>query len=319
MIRIVSYSRPYSTTPTPPLGCRVERDAPAGYVRSAFGCPQNVLRRFSADTPRQTVRAVFPHTALRVEVVFIAPVPRTFSESFHFGRDGIVQLGQAVCGSPHHLRIAPFDSPFGQYISYPHVLCLPFSRRGPSLHGHCPASPLLRPHPTTAFAFANCSPPKFPCRTFGKCRPLCPAASTLPESSQQGDVGFTSTETLTTRKHLTRLYVGSSLTLRPIPLSGKTPAHRSPFARLAVLIVCRFLYDIAPSAISSAELCLAYLWQFTVAIKSDPPIPRVICHAVSGNSIPRTVDECLGFPFNDFAAAVGQDDVAHRLAGDGFG
>ena len=70
--------------------------------------------------------------------VFIAPVPRTFSVSFHFGHDGIVQLGQAVCGSPHHLRIAPFDSPFGQYISYPHVLCLPFSRRGPSLHGHCP-------------------------------------------------------------------------------------------------------------------------------------------------------------------------------------
>ena len=86
----------------------------------------------------------------------------------------------------------------------------------------------------------------------------------MPESSQQG----ASTETLTTRKHLTRLYVGSSLALRPIPLSGKTPAHRSPFARLAVLIVCRFLYDIAPSAISSAELCLAYLWQFTVVIKS---------------------------------------------------
>ena len=27
------------------------------------------------------------------------------------------------------------------------------------------------------------------------------------------------------------------------------------------LIVCRYLYDIAPSAISSAELRLAYLWQ----------------------------------------------------------
>ena len=130
-----------------------------------------------------------------------------------------------------------------------------------------------------ASAFASCSSPKFPCRTFGKCRPLCPAASTLPESSQQGDVGFTSTETLTTRKHLTRLYVGSSLALRPIPLSGKTPAHRSPFARLAVLIVCRFLYDIAPSAISSAELCLAYLWQSTVALKSDPVTPkRVVRH-----------------------------------------
>ena len=209
---------------------RVERDAPVGYVR-----------------PLIEPYVQFSRIRLSVwKFVFIAPVPRTFSESFHFGRDGIVQLGQAVCGSPHHLRIAPFDSPFGQYISYPHVLCLPFSRRGPSLHGHCPASPLLRPHPTTAFAFANCSPPKFPCRTFGKCRPLCPAASTLPESSQQGDVGFTSTETLTTRKHLTRLYVGSSLALRPIPLSGKTPAHRSPFARLAVLIVCRFLYDLAP-------------------------------------------------------------------------
>ena len=86
--------------------------------------------------------------------VFIAPVPRTFSVSFHFGHDGIVQLGQAVCGSPHHLRIAPFDSPFGQYISYPHVLCLPFFTQRPfapllghrfatrcrsgDTHGHCP-------------------------------------------------------------------------------------------------------------------------------------------------------------------------------------
>ena len=208
--------------------------------------------------------------------VFIAPVPRTFSVSFHFGHDGIVQLGQAVCGSPHHLRIAPFDSPFGQYISYPHVLCLPFSRRGPSLHGHCPASPLLRPHPTTALAYATGSSPKFPCRTFETRRLLCPAALTLPKSSRRGDVGFTNTEALTTRKHLTRLYVGSSLALRLVSLSGKTPAHRSRTtlrfvyvglrprsgsARLAVLIVCRFLYDIAPSAISSAELCLAYLCQ----------------------------------------------------------
>ena len=105
--------------------------------------------------------------------------------------------------------------------------------RPSATHGRCPASPLLRPHPTTAFAFANCSSPKFPCRTFGKCRPLCPAAPPSPKSSRQGGVGFTHTETLTTRKDLTRLYVGSSLALRPIPLSGKTPAHRSPFARLA--------------------------------------------------------------------------------------
>ena len=214
---------PKSISQTP--ASRVERDAPCCRVR---------------PPPHRTVRAVFPHTALRVGLVSSVSLPFASRLRFTLIPMDAPPYGRAVSDAPPHSGLSPIA-----------VF---------RLHGHCPASPLLRPHPTTAFAFANCSPPKFPCRTFGKCRPLCPAASTLPESSQQGDVGFTSTETLTTRKHLTRLYVGSSLALRPIPLSGKTPAHRSPFARLAVLIVCRFLYDIAPSAISSAELCLAYLW-----------------------------------------------------------
>ena len=103
-------------------GRRVERDAPAGYVR-----------------PLIEPYVQFSRIRLSVwKLVFIAPDPRILSESFHFGHDGIVQLGRAVYGSPHHLRIAPFDRPFGQYISRPHVLCLPFARRGPSLHGHCP-------------------------------------------------------------------------------------------------------------------------------------------------------------------------------------
>ena len=46
--------------------------------------------------------------------------------------------------------------------------------------------------------------------------------------------------------------------LRRGPLRKSFAFLRCIFARLAVLIVCRFLYDIAPSAISSAELCLAY-------------------------------------------------------------
>ena len=45
---------------------------------------------------------------------------------------------------------------------------------------------------------------------------------------------------------LTRLYVGSSLALRLTSSSDRTPAHRSPFARPVLLIVCRFLYDLAP-------------------------------------------------------------------------
>ena len=141
--------------------------------------------------------------------------------------------GRAVSDAPPHSGLSPI-AVFRHYSSR-HLICIVpfFHAEALRIHGHCPASPLLRPRPTTAFAFASCSSPKFPCRTFGKCRPLCPAAPTSPKSNRQGDVGFTHTETLTTRKDLTRLYVGSSLALRPIPLSGKTPAHRSPFARLA--------------------------------------------------------------------------------------
>ena len=125
--------------------------------------------------------------------------------------------GRAVSDAPPHSGLSPI-AVFRHYSSR-HLICIVHFfhaealrtparaslRDSPSgdTHGRCPASPLLRPHPTTAFAFASCSSPKFLCRTFGKCRPLCPAASTLPESSQQGDIGFTSTETLTTRKHLT--------------------------------------------------------------------------------------------------------------------
>ena len=45
---------------------------------------------------------------------------------------------------------------------------------------------------------------------------------------------------------LTRLYVGSSLALRLTSSSDRAPAHGSPFARPVLLIVCRFLYDLAP-------------------------------------------------------------------------
>ena len=148
------------------MGCRVERDAPAGYVR-----------------PLIEPYVQFSRIRLTVwKFVFIAHVPRTFSESFHFGHDGIVQLGQAVCGSPHHLRIAPFDSPFGQYISHPHVLCLPFSRRGPSLHGHCPLPRyygLVRPLASLSLPRGL---PSSLAELSGHATLLCPAALQLPKS-----------------------------------------------------------------------------------------------------------------------------------------
>ena len=138
--------------------------------------------------------------------VFIAPVPRTFSVSFHFGHDGIVQLGQAVCGSPHHLRIAPFDSPFGQYISYPYVLCLPFTRRGPSLHGHCPLPRYyglvrlllsLSLHAVLPSSLAELS---------GHATLLCPAAFPPPKSIRRLHAGFMLTRHWPRGIVVTRLY-----------------------------------------------------------------------------------------------------------------
>ena len=45
----------------------------------------------------------------------------------------------------------------------------------------------------------------------------------------------------------------------------------------------------------------------------------VVCHTVSGNSIPNPVNERLGYLFGNFAACVGERDVAGRLARDGQG
>ena len=42
----------------------------------------------------------------------------------------------------------------------------------------------------------------------------------------------------------------------------------------------------------------------------------VVCHAVSGNSIPYSINERLGAGFRNFATSVGKRDVAGRLAGD---
>ena len=48
---------------------------------------------------------------------------------------------------------------------------------------------------------------------------------------------------------------------------------------------------------------------------SDALALEVVCHLVSGDSIPNSVYERLGFLFNDFAAPIGGGDVAGGLAG----
>ena len=115
------------------------------------------------------------------------------------------------------------------------------------IHGHCPASPLLRPHPTTAFAFASCSSPKFLAELSKHAAPFDPPRPRPP--NRVGNVVLASR--IRTRWPrgfvlLTSRYVGGSLALRLTPSSDGTRARRSPSARPALLITCRFLCDSAP-------------------------------------------------------------------------
>ena len=131
-------------------------------------------------------------------------------------------------------------------------------------------SPLLRPHPTSRFAFAHplarpsgsaCAEGSLRAPLFGAflrglpsslaelsehATLLCPAEFHPPKSVRRSPVGFIMSEQWPRGTLVTRLYERDSLALSLIRSSGETRAHRSPFARPVLLIVCRFLYDLAP-------------------------------------------------------------------------
>ena len=152
-----------------------------GYARSAFGYPQNVLRRFSADTPHRTVRAVFPHTALRVGLVSSVSLPFAPRLRFTLIPMDAPPYGRAVSDAPPHSGLSPI-AVFRHYCSR-HLICIvPFTRRGPSLHTHYPASPLLWPHPTPRFAFASARSPKFLSELSTRVPRLYPVRSIRPMS-----------------------------------------------------------------------------------------------------------------------------------------
>ena len=179
---------------------RVEQSrAPlAGYARSVFDYPQNGLRRFSAATPRQTVRAGFPHTALRVGLVSSVSLPFAPRLRFTLIPMDAPPYGRAVSDAPPHSGLSPI-AVFRHYCSR-HLICIVlFTRRGPSLHGHCPVSPLLWPRPTPRFAFAIARPPKFLTELSMRVVRLCPAAPARPKPIRAHGVGFTASELLAAR------------------------------------------------------------------------------------------------------------------------
>ena len=122
----------------------------SGNARSAFGYPQNVLRRFSADTPHRTVRAVFPHTALRVGLVSSVSLPFVPRLRFTLIPMDAPPYGRAVSDAPPHSGLSPIAA-FRHYCSR-HLICIvPFTRRGPS---HPRALPRL---PATTASSDYCS------------------------------------------------------------------------------------------------------------------------------------------------------------------
>ena len=134
--------------------------------------------------------------------------------------------------------IAPLPRYYGLIrllLSLTLLAVLPSSLAGLSKHAH----PLARP--------SGCLR-QGPLRTFSS--PVhAPFAPPRPRSPNRfgREVLTSHIETCWSRGiKLTRLYVGSSLALRLTSSSDRTPTHRSPFARPLLLIVCRFLYDLAP-------------------------------------------------------------------------
>ena len=101
-----------------------------GNARSAFGYPQNVLRRFSADTPHRTVRAAFPHTALRVGLVSSVSLPFASRLRFTLIPMDAPPYGRAVSDAPPHSGLSPIAA-FRHYCSR-HLICIvPFYTQRP--------------------------------------------------------------------------------------------------------------------------------------------------------------------------------------------
>ena len=109
--------RPRQTVrPTGTQGCRVERDAPCYRVRPPL---------------HRTVRAVFPHTALRVGLVSSVSLPFAPRLRFTLIPLDAPPYGRAVSDAPPHSGLSPIAA-FRHYCSR-HLICIvPFTRRGPS-------------------------------------------------------------------------------------------------------------------------------------------------------------------------------------------
>ena len=157
MPRIIAYS----------ATSRVERNAPCYRVR---------------PPPHRTVRAVFPHTALRVGLVSSVSLPFAPRLRFTLIPMDAPPCGRAVSDAPPHSGLSPI-AVFRHYYSR-HLICIvPFTRRGPSHPRTLPRFPAttassdycsrLRAPACAPFGLPSArSPPNL---WFSGACPLCPA------------------------------------------------------------------------------------------------------------------------------------------------
>ena len=116
---------------------RVEQDAPCYRVR---------------PPPHRTVRAVFPHTALRVGLVSSVSLPFAPRLRFTLIPMDAPPYGRAVSDAPPHSGLSPIAA-FRHYCSR-HLICIvPFTRRGPSHPRALPRFPATMASSDSSFRF----------------------------------------------------------------------------------------------------------------------------------------------------------------------
>ena len=127
------------------LGCRVERDAP----------------RRVRPPPHRTVRAVFPHTALRVGLVSSVSLPFAPRLRFTLIPMDAPPYGRAVSDAPPHSGLSPI-AVFRHYCSR-HLICIvPFTRRGPSHPRALPRFPATMASSDSSLRFRHCEASQVP-------------------------------------------------------------------------------------------------------------------------------------------------------------
>ena len=144
-----------TSAPKPPQPSRVERDAPCYRER---------------PPPHRTVRAVFPHTALRVGLVSSVSLPFAPRLRFTLIPMDAPPYGRAVSDAPPHSGLSPI-AVFRHYCSR-HLICIvPFTRRGPSHPRALPRFPATMASSDSSLRFRYNEVSRVPLLNFPNTRP----------------------------------------------------------------------------------------------------------------------------------------------------